>query len=59
MNSSSAGGGLFGEVIEPQVDSSVYTTLANLTKEVLDIFQSGKFELGKIPEMPPPKELCI
>ena len=55
---SATGGGLFGEVFE-QVDSSTYTALEQLGKEILDSFQSGKFELGKIPEMPPPKELCV
>ena len=53
------GGGLFGEVIEPQKDSSTYTPLERLSKEIYEIFQSGKFELGKIPEVPPPEELCV
>lgn len=53
------GGGLFGEVIEPQKDSSAYTPLDRLSKEIYEIFQSGKFELGKIPEVPPPGELCV
>jgi hypothetical protein len=53
------GAGLFGEVIEPQHDSSVYTALENLSQEILDIFRRGKFELGKIPEIPPPQELCV
>jgi hypothetical protein len=52
------GGGLFGEVIEPQHDSSTYTPMEKLGKELFDIYQSGKFELGKIPELPPPQELC-
>ena len=53
------GAGLFGEVIEPQKDSSTYTAMEHLSQEILDIFRCGKFELGKIPEMPPPQELCV
>lgn len=50
--------GLFGEVIQAQTDSKRYTPKDQLTSEELAEFMADKFTLGKIPERPPPKELC-
>lgn len=54
----SVNAGLFGKVVEPQKDTSVYTPLDKLTPEELESFKADNFVLGKIPEKPPPKELC-
>ena len=50
--------GLFGKTIEKQKDSSVYTPMSELTQEEIDIYRTCHFELGKMPENPPPLELC-
>ena len=51
--------GLFGQKIIPQKDSSIYTQLDDLTEEEKEQFSAVKFELGKIPLRPPPKEMCV
>lgn len=40
------------------VDDSVYSRIEELTPEELDAFKSDSFQLGFIPEIAPPKELC-
>ena len=50
--------GLFGKTIEKQKDSSIYTPMSELTLEEVEIYKTCKFELGKLPENPPPIELC-
>lgn len=50
--------GLFGKTVEKQKDSSVYTPMHELTQEEIDIYRTCNFVLGKIPEKPPPVELC-
>ena len=59
--SAASGGtvGLFGKVVKPQVDPSRYTPLDQLTPEELAEFTADHFTLGKIPERPPPRELCV
>jgi len=47
---------MFGEQIGQQLDSSIYST--NLPPEIMEIYKSKRYELGNIPELPPPKELC-
>lgn len=37
---------------------TLYSRIENLTKEQLDAFKADRFELGKIPTVPPPRELC-
>ncbi|XP_062545465.1 nuclear pore complex protein Nup98-Nup96-like [Armigeres subalbatus] len=39
--------------------ATVYSRVEDLTKEQLDAFNADRFELGKIPTVPPPKELCF
>ena len=51
--------GLFGQVIEAQRDDSLYTPESELTPEELAAFKADHFELGKIPEKPPPQSLCV
>lgn len=38
---------------------SMYSRMEDLAKEHLDAFSAERFELGKIPTVPPPRELCI
>ena len=59
---SSGGGvavGMFGKKIEDQLDSSIYSLLESLSTQDLDSFKAPTFEIGKIPEIPPPRELCV
>ncbi|XP_067622740.1 uncharacterized protein [Eurosta solidaginis] len=39
------------------VSSSVYSKLENLTAEEIDAFKADIFTLGKVPNVPPPREL--
>ena len=50
--------GLFGKTAEKQKDSSIYTPMSELSLEEIEIFKTCKYELGKLPENPPPVELC-
>ena len=50
--------GLFGKSAEKQKDSSIYTPMSELSLEEIEIFKTCKYELGKLPENPPPVELC-
>ena len=50
--------GLFGKTVEKQKDSSIYTPMSELSLEEIEIFKTCKYELGKLPENPPPAELC-
>ena len=51
--------GLFGQAVETQRDDSIYTPEAELTAEEVAAFKADHFELGKIPERPPPQSLCV
>ena len=51
--------GMFGKKIEDQLDSSIYSLLESLSTQDLDSFKAPTFEIGKIPEIPPPRELCV
>ena len=51
--------GMFGKKIEEQLDSSIYSLLEALTTEEIEAFKAPIFEIGKIPEKPPPKEVCV
>ena len=51
--------GLFGKKIEPKKDSSVYTPLEELTLEEKTEFGREKFVLGRIPDRPPAREMCV
>merc|ERR1712029_975305 len=57
--SSSSKTGLFGQVLEAQRDDSLYTPESELTPEELAAFRADHFQLGKIPERPPPQSLCV
>ncbi|CAB4066551.1 NUPL2 [Lepeophtheirus salmonis] len=50
--------GLFGQIIRKAEDPSLYSKIEILTREELEIFKTKNFVLGKIPEIPPPRELC-
>jgi len=50
---------LFGQVVASQRDDSAFTLAAELRPEELQAFKADCFELGKIPERPPPQELCV
>lgn len=41
------------------VDDSVYSKIEELMPEELDAFKSDSFQLGFIPEIAPPQELCM
>lgn len=45
----------------PQTNQSatIYSRMEDLTKEHLDAFSAERFELGKIPTVPPPREMCV
>ncbi len=51
--------GLFGKKIAPRLDSSCYTPDSELTAEEKAEFALARFTLGRIPERPPSKELCV
>ncbi|XP_039448513.1 nucleoporin NUP42-like [Culex pipiens pallens] len=38
--------------------ANLYSKMEDLTSEQLEAFKADRFELGKIPIVPPPKELC-
>lgn len=38
--------------------ATLYSKMEDLTAEQLEAFKAERFELGKIPTVPPPKELC-
>ena len=56
---SNVSAGMFGKKIEDQLDSSIYSLIESLTAVDIEAFRAPEFELGKIPEKPPPKELCV
>ena len=56
---SSTSVGMFGKKIEDQLDSSIYSVLDSISALDLEAFKAPLFEIGKIPEIPPPKELCV
>ena len=56
---SSTSVGMFGKKIEDQLDSSIYSVLNSISALDLEAFKAPLFEIGKIPEIPPPKELCV
>ncbi|XP_055639692.1 uncharacterized protein LOC129777449 [Toxorhynchites rutilus septentrionalis] len=50
-----------GALTQPAVASqstTLYSRVEDLRKQDLDAFQADRFELGKIPIVPPPNELC-
>ena len=49
---------MFGKKVAEQMDSSLYSLLEGLSVEELNAFKATDFELGKIPEKPPPREFC-
>ena len=51
--------GLFGQAAVLQRDDSVYTAESELTQEELAAYKADAFELGKIPEKPPPQAICV
>jgi len=51
--------GMFGKKIEEQLDSSIYSLIQALTTDEIEAFKAPQFEIGKIPEKPPPKEVCV
>ncbi|XP_050347631.1 uncharacterized protein LOC126771666 [Nymphalis io] len=40
-------------------DEGIYSNLEDLSKSDLEAFESLDFSLGSIPELPPPKSLCV
>ncbi|XP_055597902.1 nuclear pore complex protein Nup98-Nup96-like [Uranotaenia lowii] len=40
------------------LSAAVYSRMEDLTEEQLEAFKADHFELGKIPTVPPPRELC-
>lgn len=40
-------------------ESTIYSKIENLTQEEIDCFKATTFELGKIPTVPPPREMCV
>ncbi|XP_046969412.1 nucleoporin NUP42-like isoform X2 [Vanessa cardui] len=40
-------------------DEGIYSNLEDLSRSDLEAFESLEFSLGSIPELPPPKSLCI
>jgi len=51
--------GLFGQAAVLQRDDSIYTAESELTQEELAAYKADAFELGKIPEKPPPQAICV
>lgn len=41
------------------VSEDVYSKSENLSPEILGAFQANTFTLGRVPLVPPPKELCV
>lgn len=39
--------------------STIYSRMEDLSKDHLDAFSAERFELGKIPTVPPPREMCV
>ncbi|XP_019555250.3 nuclear pore complex protein Nup98-Nup96-like [Aedes albopictus] len=46
-------------MVAPSQSATVYSRVEDLTKEQLDAFAADRFELGKIPTAPPPREMCM
>ncbi|XP_058819867.1 uncharacterized protein LOC131682429 [Topomyia yanbarensis] len=54
-------GGTSQQIVPPTVaiqSANLYSRLEDLSKDQLDAFNAERFELGKIPTVPPPRELC-
>ncbi|XP_058445860.1 uncharacterized protein LOC131427012 [Malaya genurostris] len=45
-------------IVASQQSANLYSRLEDLSKEQLEAFNADRFELGKIPTVPPPRELC-
>lgn len=72
QSSGQPGAGIFGGFAQPQassqnvnihtpgvaLNSTLYTSLAQLTDAEKKEFEAGTFTVGHIPTRPPPKELC-
>ncbi|KXJ83628.1 hypothetical protein RP20_CCG004049 [Aedes albopictus] len=46
-------------MVAPSQSATIYSRVEDLTKEQLDAFAADRFELGKIPTAPPPREMCM
>ncbi|XP_059093732.1 nucleoporin NUP42-like [Tigriopus californicus] len=51
--------GLFGQKLPEMTDPYRYTPLDQFSPEELAVLKGEEFELGRIPERPPPLELCF
>ena len=51
--------GMFGKKIPDQRDDFMYSKLEDLSLADLEAFKADEFVCGKIPEVPPPYELCF
>ncbi|XP_053677329.1 nuclear pore complex protein Nup98-Nup96-like [Anopheles nili] len=61
----SMGTNSFGAPVQPAaipqsvpISVTMYSAMENVTPEQLAAFNADKFQLGRIPTIPPPKELC-
>lgn len=53
---------IFGDLsngVKQEESDDVYSKLENLSEEDLSAFKSDEFKLGFIPELPPPRSLCV
>lgn len=52
---------VFNNVFEQKSDTvdNIYSKLEDLSKDNLEAFKCNEFKLGFIPELPPPRELCV
>jgi hypothetical protein len=48
-----------GNIIQPTIDDTLYSDAGKLPTETLRMFQARTFESGKIPLVPPPRQLCF
>ena len=51
--------GMFGKKIPDQRDDFMYSKLEDLSLADLEAFKADEFVCGRIPEVPPPYELCF
>eukprot|EP00096_Caligus_rogercresseyi_P010315 TRINITY_DN3712_c0_g1_i3.p1 TRINITY_DN3712_c0_g1~~TRINITY_DN3712_c0_g1_i3.p1 ORF type:complete len:389 (+),score=72.11 TRINITY_DN3712_c0_g1_i3:206-1372(+) len=51
--------GLFGQVIHKAEDPCLFSKLEELNPSQVEAFKTLNFVLGQIPEVPPPRELCV
>lgn len=53
------GGGAVSQQQHPANTETNYSKMEDLPPEQVQAFQAGAFELGNIPNIPPPRELCF